>query len=36
VKEYIPILENAEKYEVLYEKYGELGTFVEHEIMSEK
>ncbi len=32
VKEYIPIPENAEKYKVLYEKYGELGAFVEHEI----
>jgi L-ribulokinase len=33
-KEYLPIPENAEKYQALYEKYIKLGTFIEKELIS--
>lgn len=34
VKEYLPIPENAMKYELLYKRYLKLGKFVEEDIMS--
>ena len=33
VKEYLPIPENAKKYELLYQRYLKLGKFVEEDIM---
>lgn len=35
-KIYTPIQENVEKYKALYQRYGELGTFVEQEVMRGK
>ena len=35
-KIYMPIQENAQKYKALYERYGELGAFVEQEVMRNK
>jgi len=34
VKEYLPIPENAKKYEILYQRYLKLGKFVEEDIMN--
>ena len=35
-KIYMPIQKNAENYKALYERYGELGAFVEQEVMRNK
>jgi len=34
IKEYLPIPENAEKYELIYKRYLKLGKFVEEDIMN--
>jgi L-ribulokinase len=34
--EYIPIPENARKYELLYKKYSRLGEMIENEVMRKK
>jgi len=34
VKEYLPIPENAKKYEILYQRYLKLGKFIEEDIMN--
>ena len=34
IKEYLPILENAKKYELIYKRYLKLGKYVEEDIMN--